>query len=37
MGLNKQTIKNYINNQEIGDKISDERNIKEYQDSFKGV
>lgn len=35
--LNKQTIKNYIKNQEIEDKISDERNIKEYQDPFKGV
>ena len=37
VGLNKQTIKNYIKNQEIEDKISDERNIKEYQDPFKGV
>ena len=37
VGLNKNTIKNYIKNQEIEDKISDSRNIKEYQDSFKGV
>lgn len=36
VGLNKATIKNYIKNQEIEDKISDERNIKEYQDPFKG-
>ena len=33
VGLNKQTIKN----QELEDKISDERNIKEYQDPFKGM
>ena len=37
VGLNKQTIKNYIKNQEIEDKISDSRSIKEYQDPFKGV
>lgn len=37
VGLNKQTIKNYIKNQEIEDKISDERNIKEYQNPFKGM
>ena len=37
VGLNKQTIKNYIKNQELEDKISDERNMKEYQDPFKGV
>lgn len=37
VGLNKNTIKNYIKNQEIEDKISDSRNIKEYQDPFKGV
>ena len=33
VGLNKNTIKN----QELEDKISDSRNIKEYQDPFKGV
>ena len=27
----------YKKNQELEDKISDERNIKEYQDPFKGV
>ena len=37
VGLNKATIKKYIQNQEIEDKISDQRNIKEYQDPFKGV
>ena len=33
--LNKATIKYYIKNQEIEAKISDTRNIKEYQDPFK--
>ena len=37
VGLNKNTIKNYIKNQELEDKIDDSRNIKEYQDPFKGV
>ena len=37
VGLNKTTIKNYIKNQEIEDKISDTRSIKEYVDPFKGV
>ena len=37
VGLNKATIKKYIQNQEIEDKISDQRNIKEYQDPFKGM
>ena len=32
-----KTIVKYIKNQELEDKISDERNIKEYQDTFKGV
>ncbi len=36
VGLNKQTIKKYIQNQEIEDKISDSKNIKEYIDPFKG-
>ena len=36
VGLNKQTIKKYIQNQELEDKISDSKNIKEYQDPFKG-
>ena len=37
VGLNKNTIRSYIKNQELEDKISDSRNIKEYQDPFKGV
>ena len=37
VGLNKNTIKNYIKNQEIEDKISDSKNIKEYEAPFKGV
>ena len=32
VGLNKQTIKKYIQNQELEDKISDSKNIKEYED-----
>ena len=36
VGLNKATIKKYIQNQEIEDKISDSRSIKEYKDPFKG-
>ena len=32
VGLNKNTIKNYTINQELEDKISDLRNIKEYRD-----
>ena len=36
VGLNKQTIKKYIQNQELEDKISDAKNIKEYEDPFKG-
>lgn len=37
VGLNKATIKKYIQNQELEDKIQDKRSIKEYQDPFKGV
>ena len=36
VGLNKQTIKKYIQEQEIEDKIADSRSIKEYNDPFKG-
>ena len=36
VGLNKQTIKKYIQNQELEDKISDSKNIKEDEDPFKG-
>lgn len=37
VGLNKNTIKKYIQNQELEDRIEDKKNIKEYQDPFKGV
>ncbi len=37
VGLNKATIKKYIQNQELEDKIDDKRSIKEYQDPFKGM
>ena len=36
VGLNKQTIKKYIREQEIEDKVSDSRSIKEYRDPFQG-
>ena len=36
VGLNKQTIKKYIQEQEIEDKVADARNIKEYKDPFQG-
>ena len=36
VGLNKATIKKYIREQDMEDKISDKRNIKEYRDPFKG-
>ena len=36
VGLNKNTIKKYIREQESEDMISDKRNIKEYNDPFKG-
>lgn len=34
VGLNKNTIKKYIQNQELEDRIEDKKNIKEYQDHF---
>lgn len=34
VGLNKNTIKKYIQNQELEDRIEDKKNIKEYQDPF---
>lgn len=37
VGLNKNTIKKYIQNQELEDRIEDKKNIKEYQDPFNGV
>ena len=36
IGLNKQTIKKYIQEQETDDKIADSRNIKEYKEPFQG-
>ena len=36
VGLNKQTIKKYIREQEIEDQIQDKRSFKEYVDPFKG-
>lgn len=36
VGLNKQTIKKYIREQEIEDQIQDKRSLKEYVDPFKG-
>ena len=36
VGLNKNTIKKYIQGQEIEDKILDKRSLKEYNDSFTG-
>ena len=34
VGLNKNTIKKYIQEQEIEDKILDKRSLKEYKDPF---
>ena len=36
VGLNKTTIKKYIREQDLEDKIADKRSIKEYQDPFRG-
>jgi len=36
VGLKPATIKKYIREQESEDILSDKRNIKEYQDHFKG-
>ena len=36
VGANKQTIKKYIQNQELEDQIKDKRSLKEYKDPFKG-
>ena len=36
VGLNKNTIKKYIQNQEEEDKILDKRSMKEYKDPFMG-
>ncbi len=34
VGLNKNTIKKYIQEQEIEDKVQDKRSLKEYKDPF---
>ena len=36
VGLNKNTIKRYIQNQDLEDKIKDQRSLKEYKDPFMG-
>ena len=36
VGLNKNTIKRYIQNQDLEDKIKDQRSLKEYKDQFTG-
>ena len=36
VGPNKNTIKKYIQEQEIEDKILDKRSLKEYKDPFTG-
>ena len=36
VGLNKNTIKKYIQEQEIEDKVLDKRSLKEYKDPFTG-
>ena len=36
VGLNKQTIQKYIREQQTEDMIQDKKNIKEYNDPFKG-
>ena len=36
VGLNKNTIKKYIQEQETEDKLLDKRSLKEYKDPFTG-
>ena len=36
VGLNKQTIKKYIREQDFEDQVKDKRSLKEYVDPFKG-
>jgi hypothetical protein len=36
VGLNKNTIKRYIQNQDLEDKVKDQRNLKEYKDPVYG-
>ena len=37
VGMNKNAIKKYIQNQELEDQISDKRSLKEYKDPFNGA
>lgn len=36
VGFNKNTIKKYIQNQELEDQLKDRRSLKEYKDPFTG-
>jgi putative transposase len=36
VGLNKETIKKYIREQEDADKMLDKDSVKEYEDPFRG-
>ena len=36
VGLNKETIKKYIREQEDSDKMIDKQSVKEYEDPFRG-
>ena len=36
VGLNKNTIKKYIQEQETEDRLLDKRSLKEYKDPFMG-
>ena len=36
VGMNKNAIKKYIQNQELEDQISDKKSLKEYKDPFTG-
>ena len=36
VGMNKNAIKKYIQNQELEDQINDKRSLKEYKDPFTG-
>ena len=36
VGLNKNTIKRYIQNQDLEDKVKDQKSLKEYKAPFTG-
>ena len=36
VGLKKNTIKRYIQSQDLEDKVKDQRSLKEYKDLFTG-